>query len=262
MIVYMFSQALALALRFSMLHAAVEKLSTTLENRNQALSEEVAERTRLQHEIVSVSEEERRRMSHALHDGLCQQLTGARLQCAGLAAIADKDAAAAPELARLSALLEQAVDHAYDLAHGLWPMPPESDDALTALGALVRRRRAACAIAIELQTFGGCAACRTPHAAHLVGIAREALGNAVKHAGATHITVTLDCSDARAVTLCIADDGQEKPANSPGKGGLGKRIMAYRAQLAGGELRVETGAAGGTRVITTLPCQPADPAQR
>ena len=196
MIVYMFSQALALALRFSLLHAAIEKLSTTLEKRNRALADEVAERSRLQHDIVSVSEDERRRMSRALHDGLCQQLTGARLQCAGLAQWLHLDAAAARELAQLSALLGKSVDHAYDLAHGAWPMDPESDDAVAALGALVRRQHVASAIAVELQTRGCCAFCRTPHAAHLVGIAREALGNAVKHAGAARITLTLDCSDA------------------------------------------------------------------
>ena len=63
------------------------------------------------------------------------------------------------------------------------------------------------------------------------------------------------------MTLTVADDGQAKPVTTPAKGGLGKRIMAHRAQLAGGELRVETGAASGTRVVATLPCRPADPAQ-
>ena len=57
------------------------------------------------------------------------------------------------------------------------------------------------------------------------------------------------------MTLCVAVDGSAKPAPSAGKGGLGKRIMAYRAQLAGGELRVETSAAGGTRVVPPYPAR-------
>jgi signal transduction histidine kinase len=264
MIVYMFAQALALALRFSLLHAAVEKLSTTLEGRNRALAAEVAERSRLQHEIVSVSEEERRRMSRELHDGLCQQLTAARLQCSGLANLAADDecderggeraARRQNELDRLASLLEAAVDHAYDLARGLWPMEQSGDDAVAMLSALVRRRCEASGCAIELVRRGGCANCATSHAAQLYGIAREAIANALKHARPTRITLTLDCAAVDAVTLTIDDDGQAPARPYASRDGLGLRIMVYRAQMVGGEFAVESRPSGGTRARCTLPC--------
>ena len=259
MIVYMFSQALALALRFSLLHAAVEKLSTTLEGRNRALSAEVAERARLQHEIVSVSEEERRRMSHELHDGLCQQLTAARLQCSGLTELWPGGERGQNELDRLASLLEAAVDHAYDLARGLWPMEQSSDDAVAMLSALVRRRREASGCAIELVRHGGCAGCAASHAAQLYGIAREAIANALKHARPTRITLTLDCTAADAVTLTVDDDGQAPSRPRPSRNGLGLRIMVYRAQMVGGDFSIASREGGGTRARCTLPCAHGKP---
>lgn len=63
---------------------AVERLSGELEQRNLGLEDEIVERTRLEKALVSVAENERRALSHELHDGLCQQLTAARLHCAVL----------------------------------------------------------------------------------------------------------------------------------------------------------------------------------
>ena len=254
MIANMFAQALALALRFSTLHTAVERLSTALESKNRVLGGEIAERIRLQHEIVSVSEEERRLMSRELHDGLCQQLTAARLQCAGLATLCPQEAASANELARLSILLDESVDHAYDLAHGLWPMDSQSDDAIAALSTLVQRQREASAICIDFKPIKACTQCAASHTAQLYGIAREAIANAVKHAAASRITVTLDCSDVRATTLLIDDDGHPQRPAKASHGGLGMRIMIYRAQMSGGEIAVETPPIGGTRVRCTVPC--------
>lgn len=257
MVVYMFAQAMALALRFSLLHNAVEKLSTTLENRNRALGEQVTERIRLQHEIVSVSEEERRRMSRELHDGLCQQLTAARLQCSGVATLwpgGHSGEAGQRELDRLASLLDASVDHAYDLARGMWPMDPVSDDALAALTALVQRQCEASGCAIELVRVGACAHCAACHTAQLYGIAREAIANALKHARPTRVTLTLDCSAAQSVTLTVDDDGQATHPQRASHDGLGLRIMVYRAQMVGGDFFIAARDGGGTRVRCVLPC--------
>ena len=192
-------------------------------------------------------------MSHELHDGLCQHLTGARLQCAGLAAMAPQGEAA-QEMARLSALLDESVDHAYDLAHGLWPMEHDSGDVGAALSALVQRQRESSAIAIDFTQLNACTLCVANHTAQLYGIAREAINNALKHAAPGRIEVTLDCTDARAATLSITDDGHQQGPAKASRGGLGMRIMVYRAQMAGGEFAVESPPSGGTRVRCTLPC--------
>ena len=255
MIVYMFSQSLALAQRFSTLFSSVEALSFDLAHQKQSLEQEVAERIRLQHEVVTVSEEERRRISHELHDGLCQQLTAARLQCAGLASRRPEADRGERELARLSDLLDESVDQAYDLSRGLWPIKLDADDVGVALSTLARRQSETSGTLVEFESRNLCVGCSDVHAAQIYGIAREAIANALKHAKASRVTVTLDCSGAQRALLSIVDDGIGRHASKSNKDGLGLRIMVYRAQMVGGDFRIQSPASGGTCVSCSFPCK-------
>ena len=80
-------------------------------------------------------------------------------------------------------------------------------------------------------------------ARELEWILREALGNVLQHANATRVGVHLRAFGSRAV-LTIADDGRgfelpEDGADAP-NGHFGLTGMRERAQLAGGELDVES----------------------
>jgi len=254
MIVFMFAQSIALAQRFSAIFSSVEQLSSELVENNLALNNEIAGRTRLQQEIVSVSEEERRRISHVLHDGLCQQLTGARLQCSGMAALCPDGGAGVQELDKLAKLLDETVEQAHELSHGLWPMELEFDDVYEALATLIQRKRTLSGIPIDFVRKGTNVTCVGTNAAQICGIAREAIANAIKHARPKRIVVTLACNEAQVATLSISDDGIGRSAAQKSKGGLGLRIMAYRAQMIGGEFSIEDRESGGTRVVCSLPC--------
>jgi signal transduction histidine kinase len=88
-------------------------------------------------------------------------------------------------------------------------------------------------------------------ALHLYRIAEEAVANAVKHAGAKRITIGLAILEGRPV-LEIADDGKgigRKLKNE----GMGLRNMQYRANVIGGDLKLEQREGGGTCVRCTLP---------
>jgi signal transduction histidine kinase len=89
-------------------------------------------------------------------------------------------------------------------------------------------------------------------AAHTYRIAAEALTNAVRHAGCSAITVTLqDAPDA--ITLTIADDGVGMPP-APRPGGHGLRSMHGRAETIGARLDIGPGPGGrGTAVALALP---------
>lgn len=260
MIVYMFTQALALALRFSKLFGSVEHLSSELIRQNTSLENEISERNRLQREVITVSEEERRRMSHQLHDGLCQQLTGARLQCAGLARMFPENEPGAQTLKKLSDLLDASASEAYELSHGLWPIEHENEDAADALSALVIRMQPASGPRIEFIHAGHCKACVTPHTSQIYSITREAVTNALKHGAPEKIEVRLDCSHETGVVLSISDDGKgwcsaKTNHNAQGNGGLGLRIMAYRARMAGGDFSINERTGRGTCVSCTIPCK-------
>jgi signal transduction histidine kinase len=81
-------------------------------------------------------------------------------------------------------------------------------------------------------------------------VVAEALANAVKHAGATRATVSLERS-GEALTVSIEDDGIGGAELVPGGGLAG---LADRVAMAGGRLEVGARAEGGTRVRAVLPC--------
>jgi len=89
-------------------------------------------------------------------------------------------------------------------------------------------------------------------AAHTYRIAAEALTNAVRHAGCTAISVTLNGAPD-AITLTIADDGVGMPTE-PRPGGQGLRSMHGRAETIGAQLHIGPGPGGrGTAVALALP---------
>jgi signal transduction histidine kinase len=79
---------------------------------------------------------------------------------------------------------------------------------------------------------------------------QEALTNAVKHAGASRVTVRAHEEDG-ALRLSVADDGRGFDPEAPGAG-FGLAGMRERVLLLGGTLEVSSGAAG-TRIEATLP---------
>jgi signal transduction histidine kinase len=255
MFIFILFQALALSLRFSRTFFAVENLSAELVHKNLSLHEEMAERIRLEREIVQVSEGERRRISHELHDGLCQLLTGARLRCSVLERKVPKDGEGAAELAQLSSLLEESVDQAYDLSHGLWPVEHDPKDVCTSLAGLARHSAESSGIAVEFLQKRPCETCSNVHITQLYHIAQESIANALKHAQPSRILVTLDCLSCHTVTLTVQDDGMGRAAARETKGGLGLRIMAHRARMLGGDFRIEDGEGRGTLVTCSVPCE-------
>jgi signal transduction histidine kinase len=84
-------------------------------------------------------------------------------------------------------------------------------------------------------------------------IVQEALTNVIRHAGATHASVTL-CYGAEALEVTVLDDGigHGPPSDNPG-GGHGLIGMQERVALFGGHLQTGQVNGGGYRVHAVLP---------
>jgi signal transduction histidine kinase len=88
----------------------------------------------------------------------------------------------------------------------------------------------------------------------IVGIAQEALTNAVRHASARRITVRAGAVRGVGFRLSVTDDGRGI-ARDRGTGGFGMTSMRERADRIGAELTFVTAARAGTEVV--LAWQPA-----
>ncbi|HEU4326974.1 MAG TPA: ATP-binding protein [Roseiflexaceae bacterium] len=89
----------------------------------------------------------------------------------------------------------------------------------------------------------------------LYRIAQEGLTNAIKHARARQIVLTLDYRDPQTVRLMIADDGVGLPVGEPqpdSEGGFGLRNMRERAALVGGHLSIDS-STQGVRIWVSIP---------
>jgi two-component system CheB/CheR fusion protein len=115
-------------------------------------------------------------------------------------------------------------------------------------GAMAKQSAAACRFEVD----GAPQAPDAATAAQLFRIAQEAMRNAVKHAKAASIAVSLRAEE-RALRLEVADDGSGLPPPEQREGGMGLAIMAHRAASIGGKLIVENLVPHGTRVSCHVP---------
>jgi signal transduction histidine kinase len=88
-------------------------------------------------------------------------------------------------------------------------------------------------------------------ATHLYLIAQEAMHNAVKHAQARNVRITLTRADDR-LLLSVQDDGIGMPPRLSNHHGLGLRIMRNRASILGATLKIEPADPTGTKVSCVL----------
>ena len=84
-------------------------------------------------------------------------------------------------------------------------------------------------------------------AVQLYRIGQEAINNAVKHANASRIDISLNQVNGRA-ELIVRDDGCGFTNRISGREGHGLRIMDYRAKVIGAAFKIESELDGGTRI--------------
>jgi signal transduction histidine kinase len=90
----------------------------------------------------------------------------------------------------------------------------------------------------------------------LLRVAEEALHNALRHAGASAVRVSLAVAADRTVTLTVTDDGVGFDVDTPPRAAarrLGLASMRERARAAGGTLGVTSTPGGGTTVRLAVP---------
>src|SRR6476660_651630 len=120
-----------------------DELETKVRERTLALTQEMNERSRLEKEILEISEREQRRIGHDLHDSLCQHLTATAL--AGQVLGQKLQARSLPEAEdanKIVELVENGIALARTLARGLYPVEMESEGLMVAFEELARNIRA------------------------------------------------------------------------------------------------------------------------
>lgn len=212
------------------------------------LREREREQLRLEREVLEISESERRRIGHDLHDGLGQRLTAASM---GLNALVAALKAEAPALAErgedIGGQLREAIAETRSHSHGLAPVALLDDGLMSALLSLAEGTSRGGAVRCVFDCAEPVRVADAEVADHLYRIAQEAVNNALKHAAPSEIRIALECRD-NTLVLEVDDDGEGFEEPAPPATGIGLRVMRYRARLIGGDLKIGSPPAGGTRI--------------
>ncbi len=198
--------------------------------------------------------EERNRLARDLHDSVTQTLFSMSLTAeAAVAAIGSDPQAAKDQIENLRELARAAVLEMRSLIFELRPAELESDGLLPTLQKHIDVVRRTTRREIELRE-DGYERQSTAVEKELFRIAQEALNNAIKHSQAGRIEIELTLREGR-LKLVVSDDGVGfDPSDQQIRSRrLGITAMEERAEQIGGELRIESTAGRGTRVVLEAP---------
>jgi signal transduction histidine kinase len=203
---------------------------------------------------------ERERMARDLHDTLEQQLTGVAMQLEGLAK--SPHSQSSPGFTNRLALASRMLQHSRQEARrSVWDLRNrvlENHGFAAALESLAASAAIDGGPNVTTRITGSPAHLPTSVTYQLLRIAQESLANALKHAHAENILITLDM-DARQYRLVIRDDGAgfdpnlRHPFGAPHFGLIG---MRERASKIGATLDIASRPGCGTTVTVTLPIPP------
>jgi signal transduction histidine kinase len=203
--------------------------------------------------------EERNRLARDIHDSLAQ----------GFAAILMQLQAAQRELGALPVTVASSIETAVDIARthltearrsvgALRPNVSDGEDIATALKRLADMGQRTTNMPIEvivdeLPRFGDSVE------REIIGIAQEALTNAVRHSRARRITIRASTVQSLGFRLSVADDGRGI-ARERSTTGFGMTSMQERAERIGASLTIVTAPRNGTEVVlawepSSLPTQ-------
>jgi PAS domain S-box-containing protein len=223
-----------------------------------AVFNDVTERKRLEREIIEISNREQQRIGSDLHDGLGQELTGIALMLKGVVSQLQKEGSAATfDVEDVISLVNNAIESTRSLARGLSPVSGERGGLAPALKSLAARASERYGIRVDFETdLDATSGLSETAATHVYRIIQEALTNVIRHSKASKVSISLATSGGE-IELRVQDNGLGLPNPAPESfgGGLGLKIMRYRARMLGGDLFIEGAPNGGVCIRCLCPLE-------
>ncbi len=202
--------------------------------------------------------EERNRIARELHDSVTQKLFSLRLTADAASALLDRDPLrAAAELATVRGLAAEATEELRAIVVGQRPADLRGDGLDIALRKQAELLDRVHEPTIRYVTCHCVPALTEARQQAVYRIAQEAVHNALRHAGATRIDVSM-VADGETVVLEVRDDGAGfDPRSVASAAGAGRRLglasMRERARAAGGKVAVTSEPGRGTTVRLEVP---------
>ena len=205
-------------------------------------------------------ENERRRLSAELHDGVMQWMTGAfyRIKLCQNFIIKAKPGDVEVELTNIEKILKDSIKELRRIMTNLRPLPLEELGLVNALQQAVRALNEE-GIRCHIKVAGKMPELTPAEEKATYRIVQEALANIRKHSGATRAGLRLHFSDD-VISVEVRDNGQgfnqnenEITKSQTPLAHIGLISMKERAALLGGHLSIDSNPGRGTRISLTYP---------
>ena len=236
-----------------LLHRESERLATQVKATEEQLQRTEEELRSLAASLFTSHEEERRRVARELHDDVSQQLAMLANDIEQLRQnIPSEDTAMRDRLETLRAAAATLSEELRRISHALHP------SILEDLGLPVALRSLVAEFAEREHMPSNFTHRNVPDklsrevAATLYRITQEALRNVAKHAGRTHVRVTLTGNNS-GLRLTVRDLGEGFDLSE--RRGLGLISMEERTRLVGGTFRINSALGEGTTVQVQVPVE-------
>lgn len=241
------------------------QLETVVDERTEELRRVIADlrevdeqRRRLLQHVVRAAEDERRRISHDMHDDPVQKLAAVKMRLEMLAN-------AHPELPEIIEAHRTVASTIRSMRHMLFDLSPpilDEEGIGPALEYFLEHSPVSYEWVVEDELDAGAQGPSAQTRLILYRTAQEALINARKHADATTVRVALEPRDD-GVWMGIEDDGvgflPQEAVAAPGH--LGLAAMRERVEMAGGSCTLRSLPGAGTSLEVWLPIE-AEPQAR
>jgi PAS domain S-box-containing protein len=198
--------------------------------------------------------EERNRMARDIHDTLAQGFTGVivQLEAAEDAISCGWRKEADDHLHRAGELARRSLSEARRSVHALRPQALQEHNFWDALKGIIKNTTVGTALHTTFEAQGAVPDLPRPWQENLLHIGQEALTNTLKYAHARNFETRLTYK-ARELRLELRDDGDGFKVKDR-HDGVGLTGMRERVEEMGGELKIASSRAKGTKVIVVLPC--------
>jgi two-component system, NarL family, sensor histidine kinase UhpB len=225
------------------------EVATLVEAFNAMLDRLEQERRGSVRRTLAAQEDERSRIARELHDELGQELTAVAMQSERAAQSAP--ASSQPTLEEIAEAIRQSIDHVRRIARRLRPEALDDLGLVNALISLCRRMGQQSGVRIEPDLANKVPTTSPETEVVIYRVAQESLTNAIRHAQASKITLSLATADDH-ITLLVRDDGQgiDAPLSGDTAGVSG---MRERALLIGAQLNIRSHHGDGTEVRLDVP---------
>ncbi|HEY4364245.1 MAG TPA: sensor histidine kinase [Bryobacteraceae bacterium] len=201
--------------------------------------------------LLKLQEDERKKLSRELHDGVGQIITAMKMELAHIRVTGEGDDQTRLERARSHA--DEALRTIRNVSVLLRPAVLDDLGLKPALEWLTRDFSRRTSIACQLK-FSFEKDRSLPETVRMCAYrtVQEALTNCEKHSGARSVEVEVK-AEAAGMQVSITDDGRGISSSDSQERGLGILGMRERAAILGGSLQVTSAHGTGTRVVLAVP---------